>query len=109
MSQRIVKLNKLIRQHLDEILTRNLSVKPGVFLTLSKVDTTADLRYTRVSISVFPEKEAAYAMKTLKKEAYDIQGELNRRLQMKQLPRLQFINDETESKADVIEKILKEI
>lgn len=109
MSQRIEKLNKLIRQHLDEILTRNVSIKPGIFLTISKVDTTADLRYTRVSISVFPEKEAAYAMKTLQKEAYNIQGELNRRLQMKQIPRLQFINDETEAKADVIEKILKEI
>lgn len=109
MSERILKINKLINKNLGDIFSRNLNMKPGVFLTISKVDTTPDLRYTRISVSVFPEKEAAYAMKTLKKEAYNIQRELNKKLQMRQLPRLQFINDETESKADIIEKLLREI
>jgi len=109
MSDRIPKLNKLIKQHLGEIMIRTLSLKPGIFLTISKVDTTSDLRYARISVSVFPEKETDYAMKTLKKEAYSLQGELNRKLQMRPLPRLTFLADMTEAKADVIEKILKDI
>ncbi|KKQ01342.1 MAG: hypothetical protein US10_C0016G0012 [Candidatus Moranbacteria bacterium GW2011_GWD2_36_198] len=68
MSERIVKLNKLFKEHLGEIFQRELSLKPGVFLTIAKVDTTPDLRYTRVSISVFPFKDTDYAMKTLAKE-----------------------------------------
>lgn len=109
MSERITKLNSLIQQHLGEILQRALSLKPGVFLTIAKVDTTADLRYTRVSISVFPFKEADYAMKTIKKEIFSIQGALNKKLAMRPLPRLQFILDETEEEADKIEKILADL
>jgi len=109
MTERILKLNKLIKKHISEILTRELSLKPGVFLTVSKVDTTANLRYTRISLSVFPHKEADYALKTIAKELYTIQGELNKKLAMKPLPRLEFRLDSTEENADKIEKILLEI
>ena len=109
MSDRIVKLNKLIKEHLGEIFQRELSLKPGLFLTIAKVDTTPDIRYTRVSISVFPYKENDYAMKTLSKEIYSIQGELNKKLKMRPLPRIEFILDSTDEEADKIEKILTEI
>lgn len=109
MSDRIVKLNKLIKEHLGEIFQRELSIKPGVFLTIAKVDTSVDIRYTRVSISVFPYKEADYVMKTLSKEIYQIQGALNKKLKMRPLPRLEFVLDSTEEEADKIEKILTQI
>ena len=106
MSERIVKLNKLIKEHLGEIFQRELSLKPGVFLTIAKVDTSRDIRYTRVSLSVFPFAESNYAIKTIEKEVYSIQGALNKKLKMRPLPRLQFILDSTEEEADKIEKIL---
>lgn len=109
MSDRIVKLNKLIKEHLGEIFQRELSLKPGVFLTIAKVDTSSDIRYTRISISVFPYKDSDYVMKTLGKEIYTIQGELNKKLKMRPLPRLEFILDSTEEEADKIEKILTQI
>jgi len=109
MSERIAKLNKLIKKHISEILTRKLSLKPGVFLTVSKVDTSRDLRYTRVFLSVFPHKDSDYAMKTISKELYAIQGELNKKLDMKPLPRLEFHQDSTEEEADKIEKILLDL
>lgn len=106
MSERIAKINKLIKRDLAEILVRELNLKPGIFLSISKVDTSRDLRYTKVFISVFPYKEADYALKTLSKEMYSIQGALNKKLSMKPLPRLQFELDSTEEEADKIEKIL---
>ncbi len=109
MSQRIIKLNKLIQNHLGEIFQRELSLKSGVFLTISKVDTTPDVRYTRVSLSVFPFKDSNYALKTIGKEKYAIQGALNKKLGIKPLPRLVFQIDSTEEKADEIEKILLQI
>lgn len=109
MSQRIQKVNKLIKKNLGEILSRNLNLKPGIFLTISKVDTSPDLRYTRVSISVFPEKESDYAIKTLLKEASLLQKELSKKSTMRSLPKLQFKLDYTEVNADIIEKLLKEI
>jgi ribosome-binding factor A len=74
-----------------------------------QVDTTPDLRYTRIFVSIFPEKEIDYVEKTLAKEMYRIQGALNKKLFMRPLPKVQFITDMTESKADEIEKLLKQI
>ena len=109
MSERIVKVNELVRQNVDNILLKELSLKEGVFITIAKVDTSSDLRYTRIFVSVFPEKEMNYAIKTLQKEVGRIQGKLNRNLHMKPLPKIEFRLDLTESKADEIEKLLKEI
>lgn len=109
MPDRLPKINELIRKQISEILARELSLKPGLFLTVSKVDTTPDLRYTRIFVSVFPEKESSYAMQTLKKETFGLQGKLNKYLRLKPLPRIEFILDPTEANADEIEKILKDL
>jgi len=109
VSQRIIQLNKLIKTHLGEIFQRELSLKLGIFVTISKVDTTPDLRYARVSLSVFPFKESNYALKAITKEKFAIQGALNRKLVTKPLPRLVFQIDSTEEKADEIEKILLQL
>lgn len=109
MSHRIEKINELIKQQISEILIRELNLKPGIFLTVSKVDTTRDLRYTRIFLSIFPEKEAGYVLETLKKEIYNLQRVLNKKLSMRPLPRIEFIHDITESKADEVEKILKKM
>ncbi|HRY82445.1 MAG TPA: ribosome-binding factor A [Candidatus Moranbacteria bacterium] len=109
MNERINKINELIKQHVNDIVLKNLSLKDGVFITIAKVDTTEDLRYTRVFVSIFPEKEIPYATKTLEKELFEIQGKLNKKLHMRPLPKIEFRLDMTESKADEIEKILKEI
>jgi ribosome-binding factor A len=109
MSQRIEKINELIGRHISDIILKDLSLKEGVFVTLAKVDTTPDLRYTRIFVSIFPEDQINYAIKTLEKETYRIQGNLNKKLHMRPLPKVEFKVDMTESKADKIEKLLKEI
>lgn len=109
MSARTIKINELVKQHVNEIILKELSLKSGVFATIAKVDTTPDLRYTRIFVSVFPEHEFDYVQKTLAKELYRIQGSLNKKLHMRPLPKVQFITDLTESKADVIEKLLRQI
>ena len=50
-----------------------------------------------------------YGIKTLEKEAFKIQGALNKKLHMRPLPKIVFQLDTTESRADEIEKLLKEI
>jgi len=109
MNTRIQKINELIKKHTNDILLKDLSLKDGIFITIAKVDTTPDLRYTRVFVSVFPEKEIGYVAKALEKEVYRLQGKLNKKLHMRPLPKVEFRIDMTESKADEIEKLLKQI
>lgn len=108
-SMRIVKINELLRKLLGEIMERDMSLKPGVFITIAKIDTSKDLRYTRMFISVFPEQETHYVSETLKKELPRIQKTLYGKLYMKPLPKLSFEIDETAQEADKVEKILKKL
>ena len=105
-SMRITKVNEQIRKLLGEIMERELSLKPGVIITIAKIDTSKDLRYTRMFISVFPESETRYVSETLKKELSGIQKNLYAKLYMRPMPKLSFEIDTTEQEADKVEKIL---
>lgn len=105
-THRIEKINELLKQQIAEIITRELSLKPAVFATISKIDTTKDLRYSKVFVGVFPESESDYVMKTLRRECGSIQSILHKRLHLKPLPKLRFCYDPTEKKADEVESIL---
>lgn len=109
MSQRIEKINALLLQQVSELFARELSLKPGVFITTTKVDTARDLRYAKIFVSIFPEKDIDYAMTALKNAKGAIQKEIHGKLRMKPLPKLTFIYDPTEAEADKIEKILLEL
>ncbi len=109
MSSRINRVNELIRTSISEIVSREIEFPSGIFVTFVKVDTSRDLRYARVFVSVYPETKFGKTMELLRKRMYLIQGVLNKKLNMKPLPRVKFVADKTEVEADKIEKILKEI
>lgn len=109
MSHRIPQVNELIQKHIGNILLKEVSFKAGILVTVSKVETTPDLRHARISISTFPEQETDYVMKTLAHEHGKIQRTLHRLLHMKPLPKVTFRSDSTEQNADVIERLLLEL
>lgn len=109
MSQRILQINDLIREHLGELFLREISFKAGILVTITKVETSADLRHAKISISTYPEQESEYALKTIFHEKRAIQKALHRKLHMKPLPILSFVSDSTEQDADVVEKLLRRL
>jgi ribosome-binding factor A len=109
MSKRIEKVNQLIREKLAEIIRKDLSLKNTVLVTILKVDTSRDLRYTDSFLSVYPENEKDYVLKTLRKESKKIHRILHQNLYMKPLPRIRFIIDDNLKKISEIEKIFEKI
>jgi ribosome-binding factor A len=109
MSYRLEKINSLLQQHVSEIISRELSIKKGVFLTVAKVDTSADLRYAQVFVSVFPVSEEAYIKKTLEKELFRIQRALNNKMATKIIPRLEFFIDKRQQNISELDRIFKQI
>lgn len=109
MTQRIDKINDLLRDNLSRIISRDLSLKTDVLVSIIKVDTSKDLRYARVFVSVFPEDQRDYAQKTLRKEMYRIQGLLNDALTLKILPRIEFIIDTTQQQVSRFEDLFDQI
>jgi ribosome-binding factor A len=109
MFSRIDRINELIKNTLAQVVQEEAEIPIGVFLTVTKVDTSKDLRYAKVFVSVFPERKFGETLRHLEKRIYLIQGKLNKALVMKPLPRIEFVSDRTEVEADKIEKVLKDL
>lgn len=108
MNERIHKVNDLLRDHLSAIMLAELSLKTGVFVTITKVVTSRDLRHSTVSLSVFPEEEENYARKTLRYERAKIERALHAKLYMNPLPKIRFVIDDTAERADAVEKLISD-
>lgn len=109
MSNRIEKINDLIRDNLSEIINKKISLKRGVFVSITKVDTSKDLRYAKVFITIFPEKEILYTLTTLKKEIFRIQKYFNTEFTSKNFPKINFKLDNTGKKVSELDKIFEQI
>jgi len=109
MFSRIDRINELIKETLASIISEEVDFASGVFVTVTRVDTSRDLRYAKVFLSVFPEKRFGDTFRMLERKMYALQGKLNKKLSMKPLPRIEFVSDKTEVEADKIEKLLKNI
>ena len=107
-TQRILKINKLIKQELGKIIFTDVDFPKNIILTITKVDTSADLRYADVFISVLPDEMDIEIEKKLKESIYFIQGKLNRKLHMKPLPRIRFMIDKSGEYVEKIGKLIEE-
>lgn len=109
MQNRILRVNKNIQQILGGIFRRELDLPQEVFITITKVETSADLKTARASVSVLPEKNQKEIFDRLKKKQKAIQKLLGTKLVMKSTPRLSLILDTAPARADRLQKLLKEI
>ena len=95
-SNRIGRINDEIRRELSELLR---SVKdPRVsdaMLTITHVDTTTDLRYTRVYITALDHTGDKGLMRGLESASGFLRRELGHRMNLRYTPELQFIADDS--------------
>ena len=108
MKNRIERINQLIREKVAEILLRDIFVK-GSLITVQNVDTTKDLKYAKIMVSIIPFSESTKVMKILEKQAPSIQAKLNSMVRIKFVPRIKFYLDVSEEKAGRVEEILRNI
>ena len=106
---RLEKINELLREELGRIFHRDTHLKTGVFVTITKVRTSPNLKESCVFISVFPEQETEYAMTSLTNELYKLQGLLNRRLFLRPIPRILLERDNSERNAQAVEDRLEDL
>jgi len=109
MSERILRINDLIRQHVNELLLTEVDFPHGCLATIVKVETSKDLRHSKIFISVLPVKYTSKVIDKLKQNIGKIQHQLKKRLSLKPLPRISFAIDRTEKEASDIEQLLDSI
>ena len=106
-THRIEKVNALIQRIVGEIIHEYASNFSGL-TTVSKVETSRDMKWAKIWISIVAGEDAKI-MDNLNKNLYDIQGELNRAMATKVVPRLQLFLDTTPRYAQHIDELVKKI
>jgi len=109
MSYRIEKVNSLIQQELSKIINREMEFPESSLVTVTSVETSVDLKQAKIWVSVFPIREAKKVLRLLNQKIGYLQGLLNKKLVMYPLPRIKFILDTTEEKAEEVERLLDKI
>ena len=105
-SQRQKKVSTLIKKDIGAIIDSVLRnrVFQGVLVSVTKVKTTPDLSQSKVFLSVFPSKKTAEILNLLENSKFEIKQRFIAlvRSQLRVMPQIQFIVDDS---LDYIEKI----
>ena len=108
-NNRVLRVNELIKRELNEILLKELDFSKDILITLTRVESSSNLIQSKVYVSVFPEKKSKEVFLFLNKEIFNIQQLLNKRLKMRPIPKIIFIQEKKVQKTEKVEEILESI
>lgn len=74
--------------------------------TILEVKVSKDLNYAKIYVSVMQEEQAAQTIETLNKAAGFLRAQLAKRIQMRVMPHLSFVYDDTTIKANRLSKLI---
>lgn len=107
MSQRISRVNELLRREISSILQREFEWS-GSLVTVAEVVTTQDLKEAKVYMSILGGNPNAVLEKLSDKRGM-IQSRVNKRITMKQTPILDFRFDNSASRGVDVVNLLDEV
>ena len=95
-SNRIGRINEEIQRELSALLRtlKDPRLQSGL-LTVTHVDTTSDLRYSRIFVSALDKSQEKDMMRGLKSAAGYLRRELGAALRLRYTPELQFLADDS--------------
>ena len=110
-SNRIGRINEEIQRELSDQLRRlkDPRIADAGMVSITRVDTTGDLRYSRIYISVLNKNLEKDALKGLRSASGFLRRELGRALQLRYTPELQFIGDDSIQYGAHILEVLHEV
>ena len=95
-SKRINGINQEIQKELSSLLRTVKDPRvQDVMISITRVETTPDLRYTKVYVSFLQENKAADAMKGLKSAAGFLRRQLGTNLQLRYSPEIVWALDDS--------------
>ncbi|MDP3990819.1 MAG: 30S ribosome-binding factor RbfA [Candidatus Nealsonbacteria bacterium] len=107
--ERIQRVNQLLKKELSRIIFKQLDLPKDVLTTVTRVETAPNLIQVRVYISVLPEEQSKLVLQGLNRNIYGIQQQLNKRLNMRPIPKIIFIKEEQTIEAGRVEELLDKI
>jgi ribosome-binding factor A len=84
------QVNNLIHTTINEFLSKEMEMPINTFVTISKVETSKDLRHAKILISVIPDNKRGSALRVLNKNSSRIQKYLSKNTKIKFIPKINF-------------------
>ncbi len=110
-SQRQLRVGELVKQNLGQLFLRNEAKIPLTntkLITVTEVRMTPDLKTARVYVIPLGGIDTKETVKILTAYTHLVRKALSKRLDIKFLPKLTFVEDNSFEYAEKIEKIIKE-
>ena len=111
-SQRQLRVGELVKQSLGELFIRNEAKIPSIntkLITVTEVRMTPDLKTARVYVIPLGGIDTKETVRILTEFSHLVRKALSKRLDIKFLPKLKFVEDNSFEYAEKIENIIKEI
>ena len=109
MSRRIDRINKHLQRTFGEVLQRDVDLPPDVLVTISRVDTVPNLKSAEIWLYIQPIDQSEKVLAQLESQLYDLQGSLNRKLDLSPLPRIRLRIDYGAEHSDQIETTIRQL
>ena len=106
---KIERLNHAFQQEISMILMTEVKDEDIKFVTITGVDTTSDLSFSKVYFTVLDDNKRENTLEALNKAAPFIRSKLAERIEIRHTPELKFIYDTSIEYGEHIEKIIDEI
>ena len=94
-SNRIGRINEEIQRELASLIPNVKDPRVSGLISVTAVDTTPDLRYAKIYISVLDKSDCAQVLKGLKSASGYLRRELGHTLQLRYTPELTFVRDDS--------------
>ena len=94
-SNRIGRINEEVQRELAQSILQLKDPRVQTMLSITRVETTPDLRYAKIFVSVLEENKAKDAMQGLKSAGGWLRRELGSKLQLRYTPELVFVLDDS--------------
>ena len=110
-SQRQLRVGELVKQNLGQLFLRNEAKIPLTntkLITVTEVRMTPDLKTARVYVIPLGGIDTKETVKILTAYTHLVRKALSKRLDIKFLPKLTFVEDNSFEYAEKIERIIKE-
>ena len=106
---RMGRINEEIQRAMSELIRTVKDPRVQGLISITRVDTTADLKYAKIYVSVLDKQDADQVVKGLKSAAGYLRRELGRALSLRATPELTFIQDDSMVKGAHILQVMEDL
>jgi ribosome-binding factor A len=107
-SNRIGRINEEIQREMSSLIRTVKDPRVSGMISITAVETTPDLKYCKVFVSMLDKSDCSQVLKGLKSASGYLRRELGRTLNLRNTPQLSFVQDDSIDKGAYIMGLLRD-